>query len=471
MEANTESRVHSAGPAVYRFAEFELDERRRELRRNGRVLACSGQPFDVLVMLVHRAGELVTRNSIQQQLWPDRTVEYDPAINGCIRHLRRLLDDDAGAPKFIRTAPKHGYVFIAEVQRVGGRTTARSFPARFAAPSRVVLATAVAAVIVTFALLSAQRSGQDVVATAPEALAAYVKGQRMLETHDPSAAVEAAQLFREALVVDEDYAHAWAGLADALYHSARAGSADAATSRHAAQKALALDPEMARATARLADLAFAFDWEFERAGALFERSIELDPGDVSIRHSYSAFLLATGDADGAIFQLNTALGINPLSAVMTGDLAWTLSLAGHNEEALEKCDVLKQLLPDSPRSTACYLRPLLGLGRVPDAAAVAGKLMARNGHVPEATEPGELLREFWRWRAAAAEGPIALAIAEARLGNAEGARMALERAYAERDPMFPFVHLFPEFRALRITGHDRVIRTQAQSHYNRVERS
>ena len=206
-------------------------------------------------------------------------------------------------------------------------------------------------------------------------------------------------------------------------------------------------------------------------GALFERAIALDPGDVSIRHSYSSFLLASGDEDGAIFQLNTALGINPLSAVMTSDLAWTLSLAGRNEDALAKCDILKELMPASPRSIACYLRPFLELGRIRDAAVVAGKLMVRSGRVPQAHEPGELLQEYWRWRTTFARQPVPLAIAQARLGDAEGALIALERAHAERGPMFPFVHLYPEFRALRTMDRYKAIRTVRQSVYSGVERS
>jgi len=464
METHREPGAHPAAPAVYRFADFEVDAGRRELRRNGRILACSGQPFDVLVMLVCRAGELVSRDSIQQQLWPHRTVEFDPAINGCIRHLRYLLDDDAGAPTYIKTAPKHGYVFIARVERADLSSGRLSLGWRKGAQSRTALAAAFGAALVLIGLLLLARLPEQVITvTEPKALNAYVKAQRMLETHDPSVAAEAAQLFREALAVDEEYAHAWAGLADAIYYTARAGTADAEESRRAAAQALALDPQMARAMARLADLTFAFDWDFERAGTLFARAIELDPGDVSIRHSYSAFLLASGDEEGAIFQLNTALAIDPLSAVMTSDLAWTLSLAGRNEDALEKCEILKELIADSPRSVACYLRPLLELGRIPEAAAVAGELMVRSGRIPEAEEPAELLQEYWQWRAAAARRPIPLAIAQARLGDAEGALTALERAHADRDPMFPFVHLYPEFRALRITKRYKAIRAVSKA--------
>ena len=110
---------------VYRFGAFEADERTGELRKQGRRLAVQGQPLQVLLMLLRRPGDLVTRAEIQQALWPDGTfVDFDHGLNTAINKIRETLGDSAASPLFVETLAKRGYRFIAPVEVVNAGETA-----------------------------------------------------------------------------------------------------------------------------------------------------------------------------------------------------------------------------------------------------------------------------------------------------------------------------------------------------------
>jgi TolB-like protein/DNA-binding winged helix-turn-helix (wHTH) protein/Flp pilus assembly protein TadD len=102
------------------FGVFHLDTERGELKRLGTILRLSPQPFRLLVLLASRHGKVVTREDIQQELWgPETFVDFERGLNHCIRQIRAVLGDDAGAPSYIETLPRVGYRFIAPVTLAG----------------------------------------------------------------------------------------------------------------------------------------------------------------------------------------------------------------------------------------------------------------------------------------------------------------------------------------------------------------
>lgn len=110
-----------------RVEEFELDLRSREMRRNGEKIKLQGRPFQILTELVQRPGEVVSREEIRRQLWPNDTfVDFEHSINTAINKLREAFGDDAENPRFIETLPRVGYRFIARVENVG--TEAATLP-------------------------------------------------------------------------------------------------------------------------------------------------------------------------------------------------------------------------------------------------------------------------------------------------------------------------------------------------------
>src|ERR1700722_2142879 len=103
----------------YRFGPFELNSAEESLSRNGVRVKVQDLPFRLLVMLLERPGEIVTREQVRQRLWTDNTfVEFDNSLGVAIRKVRDSLDDDADAPRFLETIPRRGYRFIAPVSVV-----------------------------------------------------------------------------------------------------------------------------------------------------------------------------------------------------------------------------------------------------------------------------------------------------------------------------------------------------------------
>lgn len=100
--------------AAYRFDRFLLDPDNRRLTEDGRTVDLSGRYLDALVLLVSEQGRLVTKARFLDEVWKGAPVT-DEALTQCVRALRMRLGDQAGRPRFIETAPGHGYRFIAPV--------------------------------------------------------------------------------------------------------------------------------------------------------------------------------------------------------------------------------------------------------------------------------------------------------------------------------------------------------------------
>jgi len=107
-------------PRRYRFGVFEADAATGELRKQGIRIKVNVQPFQVLLMLLERPGELLTREEISHELWPDGTfVDFEHGVNSAVNRIREALGDTARNPRFIETLARRGYRFVAPVQRVG----------------------------------------------------------------------------------------------------------------------------------------------------------------------------------------------------------------------------------------------------------------------------------------------------------------------------------------------------------------
>src|SRR6185503_11183317 len=95
------------------FGPFVLDRGNARLLREGRDVALTPKSFDVLCYLAERADQLVKKEELLSAVWPD-VVVGDASIKGCVREIRKALDDDADSPKYIQTVHRRGYRFIAE---------------------------------------------------------------------------------------------------------------------------------------------------------------------------------------------------------------------------------------------------------------------------------------------------------------------------------------------------------------------
>src|SRR5215813_8805260 len=98
------------------FGPFEVSPDSGELRKNGTRLKLTGQAIQVLITLLEKPGQIVTREELQQKLWPGASFgDFEHGLNAAVNRLRDVLGDSATQPKFIETIPRQGYRFVGPV--------------------------------------------------------------------------------------------------------------------------------------------------------------------------------------------------------------------------------------------------------------------------------------------------------------------------------------------------------------------
>jgi DNA-binding winged helix-turn-helix (wHTH) protein/TolB-like protein len=131
------------------FGPFEFDPDNASLMRAGMAVRLQPQPARVLALLVRRAGQVVTREELRQEVWGDgTTVDFERGLNFCVAQVRAALGDDADSPRFVETIPRRGYRFIAPVQQAGG-----ALPERGKRRTRGTVAVALALGVVLVAVV------------------------------------------------------------------------------------------------------------------------------------------------------------------------------------------------------------------------------------------------------------------------------------------------------------------------------
>jgi DNA-binding winged helix-turn-helix (wHTH) protein len=102
------------------FAEFELDQERRQLLRSGQPVPLEPKAYELLSLLVERRPRALSRPQIRDVVWPDVFIS-ESTLSQVVNSIRRALDDDARRPRFIRTAHGFGYAFCGEALDTAGR--------------------------------------------------------------------------------------------------------------------------------------------------------------------------------------------------------------------------------------------------------------------------------------------------------------------------------------------------------------
>ena len=106
-------------PAHFRFGVFHANTETGELLKKGVRVKLQEQPFLLLSLLLENAGEIVSRESVRQRLWPGNTfVEFDASLSVAVGKLRDALEDSADNPRFVETIPRRGYRLIAPVKYI-----------------------------------------------------------------------------------------------------------------------------------------------------------------------------------------------------------------------------------------------------------------------------------------------------------------------------------------------------------------
>jgi DNA-binding winged helix-turn-helix (wHTH) protein len=232
--------------AHFTFESFELDPDRRRLSCGGEPVALSERQLDVLLLLVLRAGQIVSKEDLLEAGWKDVAVG-DNSLEQVISSLRRLLGVHANRAAYIETVARRGYRFSAAVARKAPRETDAGLDA----------------------LLAPHR--------------AFIEGRAALETLDGRNVARAREVFEAALKAVPDHASAHVGLANACVMQFEMTRADAkpdvpalATALEHAREACRLDPQFGEAWATLASALRAADERIDAIAAA-RRAVTLEP--------------------------------------------------------------------------------------------------------------------------------------------------------------------------------------------------
>jgi DNA-binding winged helix-turn-helix (wHTH) protein len=123
---------------IFRFGAYEADPGSGELRKSGLRLRVQEQPFQVLLVLLRRPSEVITREELRQELWPaDTFVDFDHSLNTVINKLREALSDSAANPRFIETLARRGYRFLVPVEFVQKQNATPALSAMAAAQVKI----------------------------------------------------------------------------------------------------------------------------------------------------------------------------------------------------------------------------------------------------------------------------------------------------------------------------------------------
>ena len=317
--------------------------------------------------------------------------------------------------------------------------------------------------LIALELAPASVSDRRTTSTAdPIAWDAFLKGKALTNSGSAAGIRQALMQFETATKQDPAFAAAWAKIAETRHLLVMIGAlapGHAYASAHAAaERAVALDPNLADAYLAQGLVQLWNDWRPIDAARSFEQSLALNPSLAAAHHDYAWALLALGRNEDAIRHITTARALDPLSTRATNDVGWLYLQLREPAEAARACEHTLAIEPASLAAQACLERAYAQRGSF-DAALEAAKatippasgLRVMNGGA-EAT-----LRSIWRWRLDQLEqsaqtrwiSPYTLAGLRASLGDSEKAIQDLEGAYDDHDGMMIFLDRDPVMDGLR----------------------
>jgi DNA-binding winged helix-turn-helix (wHTH) protein/tetratricopeptide (TPR) repeat protein len=471
-------------------AEWTVCPSRNLLSRGEEEVRVEPRVMDVLVMLADRAGDVVSKEDLIAQVWPDRHVT-DDVLTVTIYALRKALGDEARRPRFVETVSRRGYRWIAPVEPIQqpappslptptdapatptGEAPTHALPQApqpQTAPAQTRTArwrfgiAAAALAIVLIAAVAWLKTPRPRHTPLPEAHAAYLKGRYFLDQRSLNGWKPALEQFQRAVSLDPNDPAAQAGLADAYSLMWDFGVVSREETQpkalQAAQQALALDPESAEGLAALGRVRFLFDWEFDAAERNLTRAIARDPDYMPAYQSLAWVLSARGQHDAAVSAGRRALQLDPANTQRYNELAWVLSLKGQHAEALREIDRALQLNPRSLESNMARGWTCEMAGR-PDEAFAAYTNALRLMGLPDSVlqQLGAIYRaeglpgyyRHWLDSRGVSNVPMSetlRATLYARIGQTDRALASLQRAYDRREGALAWVNVEPSFAAL-----------------------
>ncbi len=441
--------------ASFQFGDFLLVPRERLLLRDQKPVPLTGKAFDLLLVLVPRSGQLVSKSELLQEVWPERFVEeVNLSVN--ISAVRKALGP--GGTALIQTVSKHGYRFVAPVTVVNSAAQAKFTSDGNASRSDSLWRTTG---------LPLGPGAARAISANHDAYRAYLEGRYAWSQRSEPGLWKAIDSFRGAISLDPGFAAAHAGLADChatLGYLSFVSPADAfPLARRHALLAIEQDAALAEPHASLGYVKFYFDWDWPGAETEFRRATTLDPSWAAAHQWYSIFLLAAGRADKAAHEIELARERDPLSLAINTDLGFHYYYTRQYDEAIKQLQSVLAMNRDFAPAHLWLGRSYRQIGRFDDAItefrrveqsvpewpvaiAARGSVEGAAGRPEKAKAVLTELQEIAKRRFVTAYG---VALVYAGVGDDEAAFTWLDRAFAELSHWLVWLRLDPRFDSLR----------------------
>jgi DNA-binding winged helix-turn-helix (wHTH) protein/Flp pilus assembly protein TadD len=415
------------------FGPFVADTDRRELLKYGKRLRLRAQPFDILVALIERAGETVTREELRRRLWSDQTfVEFENGLNSAVSRLREVLGDTAQAPRLIETVPKQGYRFVGTFSLKVKRAIEATLPQQ-------------------------QTS---------EAHQAYLKGHHLIKRHTPPNAQRSLEYFTEAIRLDPNDALNYHGAALYYLLAALMGELPPWQALPQAEdfisRGLLLKEDSAMLQNTLATMRM-HQWRWKDAESAFHRAIRLEPANPHVRMMYSNFCSWCGRHDEALQQAQMGVDLDLLDPMTNFHLVKNFYYARQYEQAVERGRAALELTRDFSYTRWYVSWSLIELGNKEEAWSLANEARALGGRQPTTeghfgyvsgasgheTEAREVLRELEARSERGYFPALAIALTHLGLGQTEACLARLRQAVLQKESYLPSIVVSPACDPLR----------------------
>lgn len=436
-------------PPLYRFGDLTIDSGRRLVLKENEALPIGGLSFDLLLALVECAPNLITPDELMKRVWPGLVVNPE-TISQRVKLLRHALHDDARAPRYIAVVRGRGYRAIAEVSRgqtVSDRPHHRRWPL-------LAMAIALTALVLGLAAFYFERaSGSFTRKSNPAALDLYLRARHLHQSFRLDRMDKAIRYYEKAIELDPRLARAYVGLADVLILRRQVtapGPGDTTRGRVAslARTALEIDPDLGDGHAILGRERLA---AFDLPGAAREFALaeSISPaGEYVLRYLAQFHGCCALPVAKAIEYARKGADLDRLNPWAVTNVAIAYWQAYRFEDALRQIDLVLELEPQFWVAHELRTVVLDDLGRFDEAlsAALATMELVDNSRcrtdlaiayarVGETERALQIYNELSGGAAGKYWPPTESAMVLVALNDRAGALLALERAYRERDEL------------------------------------
>lgn len=481
--------VEQPSKRFYEFDSFRIDLDERCLIRGIHPIPLTPKVFDTLLALVEHRGRTLGKDELFDQVWADTFVE-DGNLNRNISILRKILGEDSHNPHYIRTVPKRGYRFEADVREVIEEAeevrVERSTNYRLAIREdtktahwtrrmwawAILVAAAVLILVIALPWIvnrQAAQAADDGRGTADEeAYELYRKGRSLWQDRSAGGLHNATILLEQAVARAPNYALAHAALADAYAFDGTHWK----KAEETANEAIRLNPNLGQPHAAIGFIRTFWHWQPRDADAHFKQAIALSPDYATAHQWYGINLAARAQMGAALAEMQLAVELDPGSATINADMCHLLYFARKYDAAVEQCNKTLNIDPNflSAHEHLYEIYTVKGMY----AEAIESYFAASRLNMTTPVDPilmSDLrhayatggIEAFWRTRIKMLTTPMrtlgyGLARYHARLGETEEAIRWLTKAREGRDfeyilfvadPVFESVAADPRYLELR----------------------